>query len=348
MPAKSSLFLPAIVAALLVAALAAVLVYDATREDRIADGVRIGGVNLGGLTPVDARIRLDEELVDGLRRPVKVGHGKRRFKLTPKEARIEVNVDQLVRQALARSDRGGPFGRTFRRVTGGRVAADLEPQITYSEQAVDRLVAHVRRKVNRPMKEAELSITASGVSISGGQRGLKVKTGKLREQVASAIVSSTEDGRRISAETVKLRPKKTERDLAKENPVVLIVSRADHTLRLYQDLELERSYGIAVGQPAYPTPSGQFTIANKQVDPVWSVPNSPWAGELGGTTVAGGTAANPLKARWMGITDGVGIHGTSEDGSIGTDASHGCLRMHVPDVIDLFPRVPVGAKVLIV
>ena len=50
---------------------------------------------------------------------------------------------------------------------------------------------------------------------------------------------------------------------------------------------------------------------------MWSVPNSPWAGELGGSTVAGGSAANPLKARWMGITNGVGIHGTGEDGRSG-------------------------------
>ena len=72
------------------------------------------------------------------------------------------------------------------------------------------------------------------------------------------------------------------------------------------------------------------------------MPNSPWAGELGGSTVAGGSAANPLKARWMGITDGVGIHGTGDDYSIGSAASHGCIRMHVADVKRLYPLVPVG------
>ena len=77
------------------------------------------------------------------------------------------------------------------------------------------------------------------------------------------------------------------------------------------------------------------------------MPNSPWAGELQGATVEGGSAANPLKARWMGIANGVGIHGTGEDYSIGTRASHGCIRMHVGDVIDLYPRVPVGTPVLL-
>jgi lipoprotein-anchoring transpeptidase ErfK/SrfK len=63
--------------------------------------------------------------------------------------------------------------------------------------------------------------------------------------------------------------------------------------------------------------------------------------------VPGGSAENPLKARWMGIVNGVGIHGTGEPGSIGSRASHGCIRMTVPDVIDLYPRVPVGTPVLI-
>ena len=96
-----------------------------------------------------------------------------------------------------------------------------------------------------------------------------------------------------------------------------------------------------------PDSDSAYNIVNKAVNPAWSVPNSPWAGELQGTTVSGGSAANPLKARWMGIANGVGIHGTGEDYSIGTRASHGCIRMHVPDVIDLFKRVPVGAAVLI-
>ena len=69
--------------------------------------------------------------------------------------------------------------------------------------------------------------------------------------------------------------------------------------------------------------------------------------ELAGKTTPGGAPSNPLRARWMGIVNGVGIHGTSEAGSIGSRASHGCIRMRVADVIDLYPRVPVGTPVLI-
>ena len=108
-----------------------------------------------------------------------------------------------------------------------------------------------------------------------------------------------------------------------------------------------RTYGVAVGQPGYPTPNGRFAIQSKQIDPVWSVPNSPWAGELEGSTVGGGSAANPLKARWLGVAGSVGIHGTGQDWSIGTRASHGCIRMHVADVKLLYRRVKVGTPVLI-
>ena len=78
------------------------------------------------------------------------------------------------------------------------------------------------------------------------------------------------------------------------------------------------------------------------------MPNSDWAGAAGpGKVIPGGAPENPLKARWMGIFDGAGIHGTDAISSIGTAASHGCVRMRIPDVIELYDQVPVGAPVYI-
>ena len=78
------------------------------------------------------------------------------------------------------------------------------------------------------------------------------------------------------------------------------------------------------------------------MNPTWNVPNSAWAGDLAGKSIPPGPD-NPLKARWMGIFDGAGIHGTDETYSLGSAASHGCLRMAVPDVIELYDQVPVGS-----
>ena len=128
---------------------------------------------------------------------------------------------------------------------------------------------------------------------------------------------------------------------------MITIDQSSFRLRLFKRLKFSKGYGVAVGQPAYPTPNGRFALQSKQVNPTWTAPNSPWAGEMGGQSVAGGAPDNPLKARWMGVSGAVGIHGTGEPWSIGTRASHGCIRMTVPDVIDLFDRVSVGTPVLI-
>jgi len=125
------------------------------------------------------------------------------------------------------------------------------------------------------------------------------------------------------------------------------VDRNSFKLRFYRHLKLVKEYGVAIGASGYDTPTGLYHIQNKAVDPAWSVPNSSWAGSLAGQTIPGGSPENPLKARWMGIYNGAGIHGTAEDDSIGSAASHGCIRMHVPDVIELYDRVDVNTPVYI-
>ncbi|MEA2146415.1 MAG: L,D-transpeptidase ErfK/SrfK, partial [Solirubrobacteraceae bacterium] len=54
-----------------------------------------------------------------------------------------------------------------------------------------------------------------------------------------------------------------------------------------------------------------------------------------------------IKARWMGIYNGAGIHGTEELSSLGSAASHGCIRMAIPDVIKLYSQTPLGTPVYI-
>ena len=126
-----------------------------------------------------------------------------------------------------------------------------------------------------------------------------------------------------------------------------MVERGAFRLKLYKDLKLKKTYPIAVGQVGLETPAGLYNIQNKAVNAAWSVPNSAWAGDLAGQVVPGGAPNNPLKARWMGIFDGAGIHGTDQVGSLGSAASHGCVRMAIPDVIELYDQVKVQTPVYI-
>jgi lipoprotein-anchoring transpeptidase ErfK/SrfK len=125
----------------------------------------------------------------------------------------------------------------------------------------------------------------------------------------------------------------------------IVVDLGDRQLYLYRGDKLFKSYGIAVGQPAYPTPTGSCVIVNKQVDPTWIPPDSDWAKDA--KPIPPGPD-NPLGTRWIGTSfSGIGIHGTPDGWSIGTYASHGCIRMHIPDVEDLYTHVVVGMPVLI-
>jgi len=138
---------------------------------------------------------------------------------------------------------------------------------------------------------------------------------------------------------------------------MLVCERDRKVLTLYTrdkvDVEFDQAlrYKVAIGAPGFNTPKGLYIINSRVKDPDWLMPNSPWVDpELRGTVIKGGDPNNPLKARWLGVTapsDGVGIHGTADDASIGFAESHGCLRMHVDDVIELYAVVPVGTPIYI-
>ena len=128
---------------------------------------------------------------------------------------------------------------------------------------------------------------------------------------------------------------------------MLIVDRDSFKLTLYKNLKLAKTYGIAVGQVGLETPAGLYNDPEQGRQPGLARAELRLGGGPGGQGHPGDDPSNPIKARWMGIYDGVGVHGTSDDASIGSRASHGCIRMHVPDVEELYDQVPVGAPIYI-
>jgi lipoprotein-anchoring transpeptidase ErfK/SrfK len=191
-----------------------------------------------------------------------------------------------------------------------------------------------------------VKISGSGIERHESRTGLAVRASELHKKIRRAIVSTTAD-RTMVARTRHLQPKVSTGDLDERYGTVLIVNRSSFQLTLYKKLDVAKRFRIAVGQVGLETPAGLYNIQNKAVNPAWHVPDSDWAGDMAGKVIPGDDPSNPLKARWMGIYDGAGIHGTDAEGSIGTAASHGCIRMRIPDVIELYDEVPVGAPVYI-
>jgi lipoprotein-anchoring transpeptidase ErfK/SrfK len=246
---------------------------------------------------------------------------------------------------MAVSTDGNVFTRTWREVRGDALDADVEAKVAWDRSAVRRLVRRVKKKVTVEARDASIDLESGQVEPVASRDGLAVKRG-LRREIERELLDM---GRRrmVRLRTKVVEPKVTTDELAEKYPAVIVVNRGSFQLTFYKNLKLHKTYGIAVGQVGLETPAGLYHIQNKAVNPAWSVPNSDWAGDLAGTVVPGGTPQNPLKARWMGIYDGAGIHGTDATGSIGTAASHGCIRMLIPDVIELYDQVPVGAPIYI-
>ena len=341
---QKSFILVAVLLLVLVGGAVAAYAYDSSREDLIAEGVTVAGIDVGGMSTADARLLIERRLKEPLEQPIAVRRAKRRFNLSAEDAGVQADVDGMVDEALEASRSGSIFSRVARDLTGGEEDAQVSARVTYDEAAVQELVARVRKSLNRKAQDAEVDFPS--LEKVKERKGIAVKGQLLQERLAQAL---TVPGvaRTVKAPVRIVRPKVTQAELARKYPTLLIADRVNFKLRYYQKLKLVKEYTVAVGAVGFDTPAGLYHIQNKAVDPAWSVPNSDWAGDLAGTVVPGGVAENPLKARWMGIFDGAGIHGTDQTYSLGSAASHGCIRMAIPDVIELYDRVPVGAPIYI-
>lgn len=344
MRSRRFIIVAGLVVVLLVGAVGA-YAYDHSRRDTIASGVVVGGVELGGLKPDDAREKLRTELQRPLAKPVVLTYERQRFVLSPRIAHVRARYERMVDEALQRSREGTIFARVGRGVTGGEVEAHVRAEVVFDRRAVDRFVDTVVRRLDRAPRDATISFSGSSLGEVDGQVGVSVDPRRLRRAVTREL-RTVSGARTIEVQAKTVRPAVSPAQLAKKYPTVITVDRANFKLYLWKRLRVAKEYTVAIGQVGLDTPAGLYAIENKAVDPVWSVPNSAWAGDLAGTIVPPGPS-NPIKARWMGIIGGAGIHGTDADYSLGTAASHGCVRMAIPDVIELYDLVEVRTPIYI-
>jgi lipoprotein-anchoring transpeptidase ErfK/SrfK len=338
--------LAAFVAFLGIGGVAGAYFYDDSKKDLIAEGVKVNGVPIGGMTRAEAEKKLSATLLAPLDRPVKVSYKSRTFTLSQKAAAIGIDIRGSVDKALKRSQEGNMFSRSWRNLRNESLNQELAAEVSYNKPSIDKLVKRVRKSLERKPVDAKVDLTKGFIDEHGSKTGLRVKYNSLAKEVEQTLLDPG-NTQTVKVKTTVVQPKVSSAELAKKYPAVLIVDRNNFKLTLYKNLKKAKTYGIAVGQVGLETPAGLYSIQNKAVNPAWHVPNSAWAGDLAGKVIPGDDPSNPIKARWLGIYDGVGVHGTSDDSSIGSAASHGCIRMHVPDVEELYDQVPVGAPIYI-
>jgi hypothetical protein len=318
---------------LLPAALAAPA--PALADDRvIAPGVTAAGAPLGGLTVDQAALALQVFVAPKATAPVTVRSAGRTFTLTARRAGVRFDP---VRTAE----------RAYRAGQAGPAPADVPLALRVDARAARAFAEGVDRRVSRAPRDATLRIAVTRMHVRPSRAGRTIDEHVLGLRIVRALREPLARRRALRAPTYPDRADVTVATLRRRTPVVLTVDRRTRHLRLFEGLRHRRTYRVAVGAAGFDTPAGLFSIQSRQVDPAWTAPDRPWAGALAGRTIPGGAPGNPLRARWLGVNGAVGIHGTAEEWSIGGRASHGCIRMRVRDVVELYPRVPLGAPVLI-
>jgi len=321
--------------------------YDRSQAETVAQGVRVSGVDLGGLDRRAATKKLTESLAPRLSHNVEVEAGGRKFYLSPARAGVSYDFAAAVDQAVSIGRTGWIGRRVWRSLSGEQANASVPASVTVSEPKIRAFAKRVAARADHPVVQAHLEYGPDSVKPVNGTPGVLVRTSALASAVTAAFQEPGDGAAvKVSAPVREVQPAGGTKGLADRYPTVVTVSRSGYRLYLFKHLKLVRTFPVAVGMAGLETPAGLYSVQDKQTNPVWHVPNSAWAGALAGKSIPPGPD-NPIKARWMGVTASVGIHGTSAADSLGSAASHGCIRMAPVDVIWLYDQVPLGTPVYI-
>ena len=292
----------------------------------IAPGVSIADVAVGGLDQVAARQAVIAVHVAPRRAPVLVTFRGRNLKIDAVKVGYVADVDYAVQVALL-------YGRS-KAVPAEGVVVPLKEKVNRT-----RLLAALRARAAKydvPARDARLRLKGVTPVVTKARVGTAIDVARSAKPVEHAILFR--DVPKVALATRRLIPSVTS-----VGPVV-IVDRGNYRLTWWKAGK-RITFPIAVGTSDHPTPSGDFHVIQKQTNPTWFPPDSPWAAGLGPVPPG---VNNPLGTRWMGTSaPAIGMHGTPISGSIGTRASHGCIRMYIHDAERLYELVDIGTPVFI-
>lgn len=329
----------ALAAFVLSAGAAAAVAQDFVTRDLLPPGSALAGTEVGGIRIDAARQTLRSSLLARLDQTVTVVAGDQTAEIRPAQF-VRLDIDGMLDQlAMAKSEAG--LGRRLiakatREPYGERVPA----QMRVDREALDPWIRDLAARVGAPASDATLVVQGRQLVTVPEQPGLSIDPRRAADAVAVALVAGEQ---RIELPVQRIEPLVKTEDLG---PAIL-VRRADRRLFLYDGGRLVKVYRVAVGAPSYPTPRGRWRIVRKRYLPTWGNPGSEWAKDMPRFIPPGPN--NPLGTRALDLdAPGIRIHGTNKDYSIGTAASHGCMRMHRWDIEDLYDRVPVGTPVFII
>jgi lipoprotein-anchoring transpeptidase ErfK/SrfK len=328
------------VVALVIIAGLAFIGLDIAYANHVFKGVYVEGINIGSMSREEAIETLRSELdLATLNSDLVLTFDGYTWPLPLFEIDAYVDIEATVDKAMG-AGRDIPFyERWANRAAFRGLSRDVELIIHCDYQKLDSFISTLEAIIDRPAINAEIKLEGRTLVFQRSQEGWKLDS----EVASSSILEALSSHDRIAELQIEVTPP----EIA-DNQVgkVITVDKTNHILTLYDNMEIEKRYPIAVGMAAWPTPSGTFKVTSLQRNPTWVNPGTSWATTMPPFIPAG--PGNPLGTRAIGTSaSGVFIHGTYSSYSIGSNASHGCIRMYIKDSEDLFERVLMGIPVLI-
>jgi lipoprotein-anchoring transpeptidase ErfK/SrfK len=326
---------------LVLAGIAAIgsLAYARAARDRIMPGVKIAGIDVGNLTRTEAAQAIAPHVRADLSRMTSIEAAGQTWEVTRAVLGARADVWAAVTQALAASDSIGWPANAYHRLTDKPVNASIAIPYKYPRHPVASFVKIVATQVHRSPSNAALALHVDRLVLRHSRDGRDLRATASIRRILAALRSGSIS---ITLPTRVVKPTVSDQSLGK----TLTVNLSTNTLHLYQGFKVIRTYPVATAMEGFSTPVGTWKVAWKEFHPTWSNPGTPWA--RGMPQFIGPGPSNPLGLRALALNaPGVLIHGTPEDSSIGSWASHGCIRMHETDALALYPLVPVDTPVII-
>jgi len=331
------LFSACFLAIVLVSLFLILFVQDLALSGQIFPGVTIAGNAVGGMSHEQAKAAIQANIVTKIEEPLVLTNNGNNYKLSPTKIGLAIDVDKMVEEAFSKGSKQNIIGRMWRRFMNKPLNANIPVLVKYDQAQVNAFVANVASDLDYAARNASVDMSKGSPSVAASRTGRKVQQDVLLSQIGSTLPT---ENRKLVIPVEVLKPKVVEGDIG----TIIVIKQAEHKLYQYNGSKLVDTYACAVGQPKYPTPTGQFEILDKKKDPWWYPPKSDWAKDLKPVPPGPG---NPLGPYFMDLGNGFGIHATPDEASLGYSVSHGCVRLSEWSAQQVFNAVSKGTLVYI-
>jgi lipoprotein-anchoring transpeptidase ErfK/SrfK len=314
--------------------------YETAASVRILPGVRIAGLDVSGMTRSQAVRELTALAARTLDAPLTVEAGGHTWTVTPAAIGMRADVQGAVDRAFALAQDLPFASRVYHRLADRPVRAEIDLAFPIDESAVRAFVEQARAEITVPPVNARIALVEDDLVLRRARTGVTLNLRAAVERIRQAL---EERASSVELPLRTLEPEVTASELGK----TIVVDLSENVLRLYDGLKVVKEYPVATAAPGYVTPVGTWKVIDKRENPTWYNPAlDSWGADLPPVIAPGPN--NPLGTRALYLNSpGIRIHGTSNEASIGTYASHGCIRMYISDSEELYPLVPIGTRVII-